>query len=252
MKSPVRFTVIPAIDIKGGKCVRLWQGDMDKETVYADDPVQVALRWEKAGAALIHIVDLDGAVAGKAVNGRTVKEIVDAVGVPLEIGGGIRDRRTMEAYFSLGVQRIILGTAACREPGRLKELLDGFPGEVYVGLDARDGMVAVEGWKEILPLKAADMARAAEDNGASGIIYTDISRDGTLEGPNLEAIAKLLPDTDLPVIASGGVSRLKDVEALAALAVMGVTGVIIGRALYAGKVVLEDALAYDIPSRGRG
>ncbi len=238
-----RFAVIPAIDVKGGKCVRLWQGEMDKETVYSEQPEEVADRWQHAGASIIHVVDLDGAVSGKVVNRSTVEKIVASVSIPVELGGGIRDRRTMEAYFSVGVQRLILGTAACREPERLRELLDGFPGEVYVGLDARDGFVAVEGWKEVLPLKASDMALAAKEAGAAGVIYTDISRDGTLVGPNFVAIADLLGHTDLPVIASGGVSTLEDIAKFAAMAPHGLVGVIVGRALYTGAVVLEEALA---------
>lgn len=239
-----RFTIIPAIDIKKGRCVRLWQGDMTKETIYSEKPEEVAVQWEQAGASIIHVVDLDGAVSGEMVNRSTVAKIVDSVTIPVELGGGIRDRRKMDAYFSLGVQRLILGTAACRHPEGLQKLLYGFPGEVYVGIDARDGMVAVEGWKEILPMTALEMVRIARDAGAAGVIYTDISRDGTLEGPNYEAIRKFAQEAGLPVIASGGVSSLADILALSSMASDGVCGVIVGRALYTGQVDLKEALRF--------
>jgi phosphoribosylformimino-5-aminoimidazole carboxamide ribotide isomerase len=244
---PAPFTVIPAIDVKGGRCVRLWQGDMDKETVYAQHPEEVARRWRDLGATLIHVVDLDGAVGGSTVNREAIRRILAAVDVPIEVGGGIRDRATMEMYHALGVSRVILGTAACRQPERLPELLRGFPGQVWVGIDARDGLVAVDGWTSTLPLTAARMASHAEDAGAAGVIYTDISRDGTLVGPNLEALSRLLEETRLPVIASGGVSVPEDVARVAALAPRGVVGVIVGRALYTGAVDLAQALRHQSP-----
>ncbi len=246
------FTVIPAIDLKEGRCVRLWQGDLGKETVYSDRPEEVAVRWQSTGARMIHVVDLDGAVSGRMINRAVVERIVAAVSVPVELGGGIRERATMDAYHALGVRRLILGTTACREPQNLGRLLDGFPGEVYVGLDARKGLVAVNGWTETLALTAAEMARVAKEAGAAGIIFTDISRDGTLEGPNVEAVIEFLGTTDLPVIASGGVASLEDVVRLASLASVGLTGVILGRALYTGRVDLKKALSYDVaPAGGR-
>jgi phosphoribosylformimino-5-aminoimidazole carboxamide ribotide isomerase len=236
------FTVIPAIDLKGGRCVRLWQGDMNRETVYADHPEEVAVRWQEAGAALIHVVDLDGAVEGRVANRAAIEKIVGAVSVPIQVGGGIRDRKTMEMYRDLGVSRLVLGTAAARYPARLAGLLEGFRGEVWVGIDAREGRVAVEGWKETLGLTASELALSAVRSGAAGIIYTDIHRDGTLEGPNLEALASLLGVTGRSVIASGGVSSLDDVAQLAALADRGVVGVIVGKSLYTGRVDLREAI----------
>ncbi len=236
------FIVIPAIDIRGGRCVRLFQGDYDRETVFAGDPAEVARRWEAAGARLIHLVDLDGAREGRAVNRVVIERIVGAVTVPVEVGGGIRDRAAMDDYHALGVARVILGTRACREPESLAGMLAGYPGEVYVGLDARNGLVAVEGWRETLPTRASAVAAAAAAAGATGFIYTDISRDGTLEGPNLAAMEAFAKGIDRPVIASGGVSRLDDILALADLVDAGITGVIVGRALYAGGVDLAEAV----------
>ncbi len=211
------FTVIPAIDIRGGRCVRLLQGDYDRETVFADDPAEVARRWEGAGARLIHVVDLDGAREGRAVNRPVIERIVGAVSIPVEVGGGIRDRAAMDDYHALGVARVILGTRRLPRAGeRWPGMLAGYPGEVYVGLDARNGLVAVEGWRETLSTRAADVGAAAAAAGATGFIYTDISRDGTLEGPNLAAWRPSPQGTDRPVIASGGVSSPGRHPALAA------------------------------------
>jgi phosphoribosylformimino-5-aminoimidazole carboxamide ribotide isomerase len=237
------FTVIPAIDLKEGRCVRLWRGEMERETVYSENPGEMAQAWEEAGASIIHLVDLDGAVRGEVVNRQAVEGIVAATSVPLELGGGIRDRATMDDYFSLGIGRVILGTAACREPERLGEMIKGFPGEVYVGIDAREGLVAVEGWRETLSLEAAEMAIMAQRAGADGVIYTDIMRDGTMTGPNFESLARLADRVELPVIASGGVSTLEDIARLAGMSPSGVTGVIVGRALYDGRVDLKEAIS---------
>jgi phosphoribosylformimino-5-aminoimidazole carboxamide ribotide isomerase len=231
--------IIPAIDLKGGRCVRLRQGRMEDETVFSENPAEVARRWEAAGASRIHLVDLDGAVGGEPANARAVEAIVGAVGVPTQLGGGIRTRETMDFYRSLGVRRVILGTAAL-DPSALGALLDGYRGEVAVGVDARDGFVAVRGWTETASVKAADLVRGLAGLPLAAVIYTDISRDGMMQGPNVEAMAAMLAISPAPLIASGGVSRMGDVERLCALE--GLAGMIIGRALYDGRVDLAAAV----------
>lgn len=231
--------IIPAIDLKGGRCVRLRQGRMEDETVFSDNPAEVARRWEGAGASRIHLVDLDGAVGGSPVNARAVEAIVGAVRVPTQLGGGIRTRETMDFYRGLGVRRVILGTAAL-DPAALAGLCDGYRGEVAVGVDARDGFVAVKGWTETATVRATDLVRGLAGLPVAAVIYTDISRDGMMQGPNVEAMAAMLAISPAPLIASGGVSRLQDVESLCGLA--GLAGMIIGRALYDGRVDLAEAV----------
>ncbi len=233
--------IIPAIDLKGGRCVRLRQGRMEDETVFSDNPAEVARRWEDAGASRIHIVDLDGAVGGSPVNAHAVEAIVGSVGVPTQLGGGIRTRETMDFYHGLGVRRVILGTAAL-DPTVLTALCDGYRGEVAVGVDARNGLVAVKGWTETATVKAADLVRALAGLPVAAVIYTDIARDGMMQGPNIEAMAAMLAISPAPLIASGGVSRMEDVERLCAL--HGLAGMIIGRALYDGRIDLAAAVRF--------
>ena len=231
--------IIPAIDLKGGRCVRLRQGRMEDETVFSDNPAEIARRWEGAGATRIHLVDLDGAVGGAPVNARAVEAIVAAVRVPTQLGGGIRTRETMDFYRGLGVRRVILGTAAL-DRAALAALCAGFAGEIAVGVDARDGLVAVRGWTETAAVRATDLVRGLAGLPVAAVIYTDISRDGMMQGPNLEAMAAMLAISPAPLIASGGVSRPEDVERLCALS--GLAGMIIGRALYDGSIDLAAAV----------
>ena len=235
--------VIPAIDIKNGHCVRLEQGRMDRETVFSDDPAAMARQWAAQGAALIHLVDLDGAVAKTPRNKETIADIVAAVDVPLQLGGGIRDLDTIEMYFALGVARIVIGTEAIRNPALLKDAGRRFPGRMVLGIDARDGRVAIEGWTETTQITAIDLARRFEDCGLAAINFTDIHRDGMQTGPNLAATGQLARAVSIPVVASGGVSTLDDIRNLKPLAADGVVGVITGRALYSGTLDLRAALA---------
>ena len=235
--------VIPAIDLKEGRCVRLEQGLMDKDTVFNDDPAAQALEWQRQGAELLHIVDLDGAFAGQPRNRSAIEAILGAISIPAQLGGGIRDLATIEAYLALGLSRVIIGTAAQRDPGLVKEACSLFPGRIVVGIDAKNGMVAVQGWAEVTDCTASDLARRFEGFGVSAIIYTDISRDGMLQGPNLEATRELAEAVTIPVIASGGVSRLEDIKNLMAIEKSGVTGVITGKAVYTGAIKLAEAIA---------
>ncbi|MDA3921789.1 MAG: 1-(5-phosphoribosyl)-5-[(5-phosphoribosylamino)methylideneamino]imidazole-4-carboxamide isomerase [Salinisphaera sp.] len=228
--------LIPAIDIKNGQCVRLRQGDMDNNvTVFDDDPVAVARRWCDAGADRIHVVDLDGAKAGYPVNQRVIGQIVDAAGsVPVQIGGGIRDESAIEAYLERGVEFVILGTRAVAEPHFVSDVGVEFPGHIIVGLDARDGRVATDGWSKLSHHNVADLAQQFEEDGVVAIIHTDISRDGMMQGLNIEATRALAAELTIPVIASGGVTNLDDIEALLAAESDGVAGAVIGRAIYEG------------------
>jgi len=235
--------VIPAIDLKEGRCVRLEQGLMDKDTVFNDDPAAQALEWQRQGAELLHIVDLDGAFAGQPRNRSAIEAILGAISIPAQLGGGIRELATIEAYLALGLSRVIIGTAAQRDPGLVKEACSLFPGRIVVGIDAKNGMVAVQGWAEVTDCTASDLARRFEGFGVSAIIYTDISRDGMLQGPNLEATRELAEAVTIPVIASGGVSRLEDIKNLMAIEKSGVTGVITGKAVYTGAIKLAEAIA---------
>jgi len=230
--------IIPAIDIKNGRAVRLEQGDMDKETVFSDDPAAVAAHWLEQGARRLHLVDLNGAVAGKPRNESVIKDIVSAVGgkIPIQLGGGIRDLDTVDTWLDAGITRVILGTVALRDPALVREACARHPGRVAVGIDARDGFVAVEGWAEVSQMKAVDLARAFEDAGVAAIIYTDISRDGAMQGPNVEATLALARAVTTPVVLSGGVSSMADLEAVKAAADGVLEGVISGRAVYDGRI----------------
>jgi len=232
--------VIPAIDLRGGFCVRLRQGDYDQETVFGEDPAAMAARWESEGASRIHLVDLDGAKTGNPVNVDSVRAILKAVTVPCQLGGGVRDERTISAWLEAGLDRVIVGTQALRDPAWFRSMALKYPGRLALGLDARNGMVATDGWLETSNTSATDLAEQFEDLPTAAIIYTDIARDGTLEGPNLDATGALCRRVKTPVIASGGVGALIDIERLATLPV---AGCIVGRALYEGKFSLADALA---------
>ena len=235
--------VIPAIDLKEGRCVRLEQGLMERDTVFNDNPAAQALEWQRQGAELLHIVDLDGAFAGEPKNRAAIEAIVGAISIPTQLGGGIRDLATVEAYLAIGLSRVILGTAAQRNPELVKEACARFPGRIVVGIDAKNGMVAVQGWAEVTGVTAVELAKKFEGYGVAAIIYTDIARDGMLQGPNLEATRALAEAVSIPVIASGGVSTLKDIENLMAIEQYGVTGVITGKAVYTGAINLAEAIA---------
>ena len=226
------MNIIPAVDIKNGKCVRLSQGRADQETIYSDDPASMAGYWDEQGARIIHVVDLDGAFGGLPVNIELVKKIIRHSSVDIEVGGGIRTLETIEAYVNAGAYRVILGTIAQQDPKFVEAACKKFPGKILVGIDARNGYVAVKGWVEISSQKAADLAQSLESLGVAGFIFTDISRDGMLQGPNLESIRDFASSTQVPVIASGGVSRLDDITNLLALKYLGIIGVIVGKALY--------------------
>jgi len=228
--------LFPAIDLKGGQCVRLLHGDMDAATVYGDDPGAQAKAFQDAGCGWVHVVDLDGAFAGQAVNEAAVRSILGSVSIPVQLGGGIRDRAGIERWLDAGVRRVILGTVALRDPDLVKQACRDFPDRIAVGIDARGGKVAVEGWAETSEMTATDLALAFEDAGVAAIIFTDIDRDGALQGPNLEATGALADRLTTPVIASGGVSSAEDLRALTRLAPRGVVGAIVGRALYDGRV----------------
>ncbi|NJC87247.1 MAG: 1-(5-phosphoribosyl)-5-[(5-phosphoribosylamino)methylideneamino]imidazole-4-carboxamide isomerase [Desulfuromonas sp.] len=235
--------VIPAIDLKDGKCVRLEQGLMERDTVYSDNPAVTARRWQDEGGELLHIVDLDGAFAGVPKNRAAIEAIVKAIDIPAQLGGGIRDLATIEAYLSLGLSRVIIGTAAQRTPQLVTDACRRFPGRIVVGIDAKNGMVAVQGWAEVTGVTAVELAKRFAGDGVAAIIYTDIARDGMLQGPNLEATRALAEAAGIPVIASGGVSSLKDIENLLAIERYGVTGVITGKAIYSGALDLREAVA---------
>jgi phosphoribosylformimino-5-aminoimidazole carboxamide ribotide isomerase len=222
--------------------VRLYQGDYDQSEVFDDNPVAVARQWEEQGATRLHLVDLDGAKSGKPENWRAIDAIVRAVSVPVEVGGGLRDRDRVTALFDLGVRYAILGTAAIENPDLVGELSRDFPGQIIVGIDARDGKVATRGWLETSEVEAIDLAQRMEQQGAAAVIYTDIKRDGTLQGPNIDALRAMAQAVSMPVIASGGVGALKDLLRLLSLEPYGVTGVIVGRALYTGDVSLKEAV----------
>ncbi|HML76914.1 1-(5-phosphoribosyl)-5-[(5-phosphoribosylamino)methylideneamino]imidazole-4-carboxamide isomerase [Geobacter sulfurreducens] len=235
--------VIPAIDLKEGKCVRLEQGLMEKDTVFCDNPADQAREWERQGAELLHIVDLDGAFAGEPKNRASIEAIVKAIAIPTQLGGGIRDIPTIEAYLSLGIGRVILGTAAQRNPELVEEACRLFPGRIVVGIDAKNGMVAVQGWAEVTGVTAVDLARRFEGYGVAAIIYTDIARDGMMQGPNIEATRALAEAISIPVIASGGVSSLEDIENLMTIEASGIAGAITGKAVYTGAINLAEAVA---------
>jgi len=238
--------IIPAIDLKDGRCVRLKQGDMSSATVFSDDPVAMAKHWAAQGAKRLHIVDLNGAIAGRPKNEKVIRDMIAAVGdkVPIQLGGGIRDLDAIESYIDAGVTYVIIGTAAVKNPGFLSDACYAFPGHVIAGLDARDGKVAVEGWSKMTGHDVIDLAKKYEEYGVEALIYTDIGRDGMMSGINIDATFKLAQQLKTPVIASGGLNSIKDVEAVCAkLAPEGVIGAIAGRALYEGKLDLQKAQA---------
>ncbi|MDY0267888.1 1-(5-phosphoribosyl)-5-[(5-phosphoribosylamino)methylideneamino]imidazole-4-carboxamide isomerase [Trichloromonas sp.] len=235
--------VIPAIDLKEGRCVRLEQGLMEKDTVYSDSPAAQGRIWQEQGGELLHIVDLDGAFAGVPRNKAAIEAIVQAIDIPTELGGGVRDLATIEAYLQLGIGRVILGTVAKEKPELVQEACRLFPGRIVVGIDASNGFVAVRGWADVTEKKATEMAKEMEGFGVEAIIYTDIARDGMMQGPNLEATRALAKSISIPVIASGGVSSLKDIENLLAIEDSGVVGVITGKAIYSGALDLRAAVA---------
>lgn len=234
--------IYPAIDLKGGQCVRLYKGDMNKDTVYNDDPAAQAHDWARAGFSWLHVVDLDGAVSGAPANYSAVRKIIQAVDLPIQLGGGIRSLAQIEKWLQEGVSRVILGTIAVRDPDLVKRACAEFPNQIVVGIDARQGKVAVEGWVETSDMLATDLAKKFEDAGVAAIIYTDIDRDGTGQGLNMISTIQLAQSTSIPVIASGGVGSLEDLKLVKDAAQFGVDGVIVGKALYDGRVTPEDAL----------
>jgi len=234
--------VIPAIDLKDGMCVRLAQGDFQRITVYSENPVKIAEQWWAQGGQRLHIVDLDGSLAGTPRNKAAILEIVKAIPIPVELGGGIRDMKTVEFYLQNGVEWVILGTAALRNEGFVREACRQFSGHIIVGIDARDGLVAVQGWTEKTSEPATEIARRYEDHGLSAIVYTDIQRDGMETGVNIEATRALAEAVNIPIIASGGVANIRDIERVHEIEPAGVMGVIVGKALYTGAIRLEEAI----------
>lgn len=235
--------VIPAVDIKNGKCVRLCQGRMDAETVFSDDPAAMAQKWDAFGVEIIHVIDLDGAIGKRPKNAEAIQSILATVSARVQVGGGIRNLETIETYFRLGVYRIIIGTEAIRNPQFVKDACRLFPDRIVVGIDARNGLVAIEGWTETTRTKAVDLAVQYEDQGVATINFTDIHRDGMQTGPNIEETRKLAETISIPLVASGGVSTLQDIRNLLPLEPLGVTGVITGKALYAESLNLAEAIS---------
>ncbi|WP_108647329.1 1-(5-phosphoribosyl)-5-[(5-phosphoribosylamino)methylideneamino]imidazole-4-carboxamide isomerase [Polynucleobacter rarus] len=238
--------LIPAIDLKDGHCVRLEQGDMDKATIFSEDPAAMARHWVNLGARRLHLVDLNGAFAGKPKNESAIKKILKEVGneIPVQLGGGIRDLETIERLLDDGLETIIIGTAAVKNPGFLQEACIAFGGHIMVGLDAKDGKVATDGWSKLTGHEVIDLAKKYEDYGVEAIIYTDIGRDGMLQGINIEATLKLAQAVSIPIIASGGLTGMADIDALCAIENDGVMGVIAGRAIYNGNINLAEAQKY--------
>jgi phosphoribosylformimino-5-aminoimidazole carboxamide ribotide isomerase len=235
--------IIPAVDIKNGRCVRLVQGRKEDETVFSDDPAAMAEKWAHAGAELIHVVDLDGAFEKSPQNIDVIKKILDTVETPIQLGGGIRNEQTVRKYLDMGVKRVIIGTEAIKNPEWVEQTAKNFPDGIVVGIDARNGFVAIEGWIESTPIQAVDLARRFENCGVAAINFTDIHRDGMQTGPNLEETRRLAEAIDIPVVASGGVSTIKDIQNLLPLETVGVVGVITGKALYSGSLDFEEALS---------
>ncbi|MBV4398154.1 1-(5-phosphoribosyl)-5-[(5-phosphoribosylamino)methylideneamino]imidazole-4-carboxamide isomerase [Advenella alkanexedens] len=235
--------LIPAIDLKDGQCVRLRQGDLKDATIFSQDPQAMARKWLDQGARRLHLVDLNGAIAGKPKNEAAIQAILKEVGdeIPVQIGGGIRDLDTIERYLDLGIEYVIIGTAAVKNPGFLQDACSAFSGHVIVGLDAKDGKVATDGWSKLTKHDVIDLGRKFEDYGVESIIYTDIGRDGMLTGVNIEATVRLSQAVKIPVIASGGVTNLKDIEALCAVEDEGIEGVILGRSIYEGTLNFQEA-----------
>ncbi len=234
--------IFPAIDLKNGQCVRLFKGEMNNVTVFNDSPAAQALEFQNQGFKYLHLVDLDGAIEGRAVNENAVRNILKTIKIPLQLGGGIRSIAAIENWLNIGVSRVILGTIAAKNPQIVKEACQKFPGKIVVGIDAKNGFVATEGWVETSQIKALELGKKFEDCGVSAIIYTDIARDGMLVGPDLAGTKNLAQNLKVPVIASGGMSSISDVHAVAALEQFGVEGVIIGRALYEKKIAVTDLI----------
>ena len=237
--------IIPAIDLKDGACVRLRQGLMDDSTVFSNDPVAMAARWVDAGCRRLHLVDLNGAFDGKPINGEIVTAIAKAYPkLPIQIGGGIRSAATIEHYLNAGVQYLIIGTKAVKEPQFVTDMCKQFPGHIIVGLDAKDGLVATDGWAEVSTVKATELAKRFEQDGVSSIVYTDIARDGMMQGVNVEATLAMAQASSIPVIASGGITNMADIEALQAVSNLGICGAITGRAIYEGTLDVAEAQTY--------
>jgi phosphoribosylformimino-5-aminoimidazole carboxamide ribotide isomerase len=241
--------VIPAIDLLEGQCVRLYQGDYQQAQTFDENPVEVARQWAEQGATRLHLVDLDGAKAGSPVNLPVIEAIVRSIDIPVEVGGGLRNRESVANLLKTGVRWAILGTIAVEQPDLVQQLCQEFPGQIIVGIDARNGKVATRGWLETSAVEATELAQQMATAGVAAIIYTDIHRDGTLQGPNLEALRELVNTVDVPVIASGGMSSVTDLLSLLALEPAGVTGAIVGRALYTGDISLKEALRAVGPGR---
>ena len=234
--------IIPAVDIKNGKCVRLLQGRMDDETIYSDDPEAMAIKWAQLGAQLVHVIDLDGAFAKSPQNIGSIRKILQSVNVPIQLGGGIRNEETVHMYLEIGVNRVIIGTEAIKKPEFIKKVCKIYPEQIVVGIDARNGKVAIDGWTHTTGIEVIELAKEFEDCGVAAINFTDIHRDGMQTGPNLDATLRLAEAVSIPVIASGGVSSIEDIKNLLPLETAGVVGVIIGKALYSGKLDLKEAL----------
>ena len=234
--------IIPAVDIKNGRCVRLLQGRMDSETVFSNDPAAMARRWEDEGAEIIHVVDLDGAVGKRPQNVDTIRKIIEAVNVPVQVGGGIRNKETIRMYMDIGVGKVIIGTEAIRNPALVEAACREFPDQIVVGIDARNGKVAIEGWTETTAVDASDLAKTFENSGVAAINFTDIYRDGMQTGPNIEKTRRLAESVSIPVVASGGVSTIDDIINLIPLKKAGLVGVITGKALYEGTLKLKEAI----------
>jgi phosphoribosylformimino-5-aminoimidazole carboxamide ribotide isomerase len=234
--------VIPAIDIKEGRCVRLTEGKFEDVEIFSDDPVAVAIKWADKGAKMLHIVDLDGAKCGKLINISLLEQIIKKVNIPVQAGGGIRSYEEAERLIGLGVSRVILGTILWKDRVLARKLFEDFSEKIIAGIDARDGNVAIEGWQNVLSIGALNFAGEMEKLGARRIIYTDIRRDGTLIGPNIDSIGKMVKNVDIPLICSGGITSLDDIKKLVRLEASGLEGIIVGKALYKGRILLEEAL----------
>jgi len=234
--------IIPAVDIKNGRCVRLLQGQKDEETIFSNDPVQMAIKWDEEGAELIHVIDLDGAFEKSPQNLNSIKKIIKSVKADVQVGGGVRDKKIIKMFIDLGAKRVIIGTEAIKNPKLVKDACKEFPGRIVVGIDARNGMVAIEGWTETTKIKAVDLAKQFEDCGVAAINFTDIYRDGMQTGPNIKETMIIAESVSIPVVASGGVSTIEDIKKLIQLEKFGVTGIITGRALYSKKLNLKEAI----------
>ena len=234
--------IIPAVDIKNGRCVRLLQGRKDEETIFSNDPVKMAIKWDGEGAELIHVIDLDGAFEKSPQNLNSIKKIIESVKAGVQVGGGIRDKKTIRMFIDLGAKRVIIGTEAIKNPKLVKDACKEFPGRIVVGIDARNGMVAIEGWTETTKIKAVDLAKQFQDCGVAAINFTDIYRDGMQTGPNIKETMIIAESVSIPVVASGGVSTIEDIKKLIQLKKYGVTGIITGRALYSKNLNLKEAI----------